>query len=210
MNKESLPYRRIDKAILNAFIKISPQIPFEKMTVQDIIEEALVSRYTFYAHFHDKYEVAERIQDNMYQQFLVLAEKRIPSIEAQPLASSLHHSAIDRELIDFAKQNEAEMRAIRDIHTETIDFAKKMKDYLAKRYLASNEERPTLELEARLYSASIAALMEYPSNADAAFSNLSQNIFEANIRVMAYNIGLHNPKDVEKLLTTIEKMLYHS
>ena len=52
--------------------------------------------------------------------------------------------------------------------------------------------------------------MEYPSNADAAFSNLSQNIFESNIRVMAYNIGLHNPKDVEKLRTTIEKMLYHS
>ena len=30
MNKESLQYRRVDKCILNAFIKISPQIPFEK------------------------------------------------------------------------------------------------------------------------------------------------------------------------------------
>lgn len=208
MNKESLPYRRIDKAILNAFIKISPRIPFEKMTVQDIIEEALVSRYTFYAHFHDKYEVAERIQDDMYQQFLILAEKRIPSIEAQPLASSMHHSAIDRELIDFVRQNEAEMRAIRDIHTETINFTKKLKNYLAKRYLSSNEERPSLELEARMYSAGITALIEYPSNDNIAFSNLSQNIFEANVRVMAYTIGLHNPKDVEKLLTTVEKMLY--
>ena len=39
MNKESLQYRRVDKCILNAFIKISPQIPFEKMTVQDILDE---------------------------------------------------------------------------------------------------------------------------------------------------------------------------
>ena len=87
MNKESLQYRRVDKCILNAFIKISPQIPFEKMTVQDILDEALVSRYTFYAHFHDKYEVAERIQDELYKQFLLLTEERIPSIESQALAS---------------------------------------------------------------------------------------------------------------------------
>ncbi len=208
MNKESLQYRRVDKCILNAFIKISPQIPFEKMTVQDILDEALVSRYTFYAHFHDKYEVAERIQDDLYRQFLLLTEERIPTIESQSLSSPRHHSFIDHEIIAFFQKNEPEMRAIKDIHTETIDFSRKIKDAMAARYLASNEERSTLTLESLLYSGCMAALMEYAQAGEDSLKNLSHTIFEAQVRVMAYAIGLHDAKSVDKLMEVTEKMVH--
>ena len=63
MDKSTAAYRRMDKIILNAFIEISQEMSFEHITVQKIADAALVSRYTFYTHFHDKYEVAERIQE---------------------------------------------------------------------------------------------------------------------------------------------------
>lgn len=209
MNKESLQYRRIDKAILNAFIKISPKIPFEKMTVQDILDESLVSRYTFYVHFHDKYEVAERIQDNLYQQFLLLIEQRFPAIDSQTFPAP-GHSSVNQEVLDFFRKNEPEIRAIDNIHTETIDFAKKIKNVLSTHYLNGNEKRPTLTLESLIYSGSLSALMEYTRIDSAWLSNMGQTIFEAHIRVMAYTIGLHDPKDIKKLLEITEKLLHQS
>ena len=45
--EKGLQYRRTDRAIMNAFIKLVNQGSFEKLTVQEILDEALVSRNTF-------------------------------------------------------------------------------------------------------------------------------------------------------------------
>jgi len=42
---------------MNAVLKLLNRRNFEKITVNDICEEALVSRATFYAHFNDKYDL---------------------------------------------------------------------------------------------------------------------------------------------------------
>lgn len=43
--------------IFNAFDELLSEIPFDKITVQMIIERSGVSKSTFYRHFKDKYEV---------------------------------------------------------------------------------------------------------------------------------------------------------
>ena len=209
MNK-SLQYRRVDKAILHAFIKISPQIPFEKMTVQDIIEEALISRYTFYVHFHDKYEVAERIQDELYQQFLTFIYSKIPDIDSKPLDSQSHHNMIDKEILEFCRHNYSEMMAIKDIHTESVNFMKKLKDYFESHYMESYEDRQTLSLEAKIYAGITAALMEYTfmDYLSVTNHNMSKSIFEANIRAMSHAIGLRNENDTKKVIAFLENILY--
>lgn len=68
--QKNLQYRRTDRDIINAFVTLAAQKPFEELTVQDIMEEALVSRYTFYKHFKDKYEIAGRLQDEMMADFV--------------------------------------------------------------------------------------------------------------------------------------------
>lgn len=50
---------RTDKAIINAFLTLCSRKGFEQMTIKDILDEAPVSRNTFYAHYRDKYDVAE-------------------------------------------------------------------------------------------------------------------------------------------------------
>ena len=208
--EKSLQYRRVDKAILQAFIHLSPRIPFEKMTVQDIIDEALVSRYTFYTHFHDKYEVAERVQEDLYQKFLGFIEKGIPEIEALDLEAQRHHTLVDQEILTFCQQNYAQMLALKDIHTESVDFLRLLKEYFSENYARSQKERPTLALEARMYAGIIASLSEYSmlEYFSATHANMSQSVFEAGIRVMSHIIGLHDQKDVETLMETARKMLY--
>ena len=208
--EKSLQYRRVDKAILQAFVHLAARIPFEKMTVQDIIDEALVSRYTFYTHFHDKYEVAERVQSELYQRFVDFIENGIPEIESQNLTAERHHTLVDQRILEFCRQNHAEMLALKDIHTESVDFMKKMKKYFSENYLRSQEDRPSLALEAVIYASVIAALSEYSLMEYFSFSqaNMSQSVFEAGIHVMAHLIGLHNPGDVETLMDTARNMLY--
>ena len=45
-------YIRTDKAIKQALITLLKNKPFEKITVQDILDETPVTRSTFYKHFH--------------------------------------------------------------------------------------------------------------------------------------------------------------
>jgi AcrR family transcriptional regulator len=45
---------------LEAFGQLGTEKSFEVITVQDLTERATVNRATFYAHFEDKYILAEQ------------------------------------------------------------------------------------------------------------------------------------------------------
>ncbi len=55
--KEDLRIRRTHKLLSGALVELMNQKPFEKITVRDICETAMVHRSTFYTHFNDKYEL---------------------------------------------------------------------------------------------------------------------------------------------------------
>lgn len=55
--KEDLRIKRTHKLLSEALIMLMSEKPFEKITVVDICERAMVHRATFYAHFADKYEL---------------------------------------------------------------------------------------------------------------------------------------------------------
>lgn len=60
-NSTDLRVMRTKKAIEHALIALMEDNPLEKITVQDICQEALVNKGTFYRHYHDKYEVASSL-----------------------------------------------------------------------------------------------------------------------------------------------------
>ena len=47
------------KLILNAFLKLLKEKGFEKITIQDIADEADINRGTVYLHFEDKYHLMD-------------------------------------------------------------------------------------------------------------------------------------------------------
>ncbi len=63
---ESPQFIRTDKAIKQALITLLKNKPFEKITVQDILDETPVTRSTFYKHFSDKYEIVEKLQEDFF------------------------------------------------------------------------------------------------------------------------------------------------
>ena len=62
---ENKQYYRTHRAIQSAFLTLLSRKSFEKITVQDILDSTPVSRATFYKHFRDKYEIAEKIQEEL-------------------------------------------------------------------------------------------------------------------------------------------------
>lgn len=55
--KEDLRVRRTKKLLSNALFELVEKKPFDKISVCDICDAAMVHRATFYSHFSDKYEL---------------------------------------------------------------------------------------------------------------------------------------------------------
>lgn len=139
-------FKRTDKAIIHALISLLRQKPFEKITVQDILDETPVTRATFYAHYRDKYEIAEK----MLCQFLETrnyVRKNLTS-SAYPFLELMNQTLqLDRDFI----------QALMNIHTENVDLRKALASELEKEYLET-ATGPTKQIEARIYAQAYAEM----------------------------------------------------
>lgn len=135
-------FQRTDKAILQAMVSLLKRKSFEKITVRDILDETPVTRATFYAHYHDKYEVVEKMLD----QFLVGQGTAKEKIQA-------HFPESYRELVRSAFwENREYAQALISVHTDRVDLTKAIMDRHRNQYLAAHHS-PTAKAEARIYAA---------------------------------------------------------
>lgn len=206
--RDSLQYRRIDKAILAAFVYLGGKMPFEKITVQDILDEALVSRYTFYAHFQDKYAVAERLQNDVYQEFMTFMKKTLPEIDARQTTREQHSRMIDSAVMAFGQAYHAQVQALKKIHTETVDFEKRIKEYFVTNYRHSCAAHPHVEMEAEIYSGMATAVMEYYSSRPIPEKVDNEAVMRAYVNTAVYALGIHDPKQVEQVGTYLLKITH--
>lgn len=56
--------------IFQAYIELREKYPLEKITVKELTERAQISKQTFYLHYRDIYDLAERIEHSMIQEML--------------------------------------------------------------------------------------------------------------------------------------------
>ena len=59
--KTDLRVLKTQLAIRGAFAELLEEKPFSSITVQNIIDRAMINRKTFYNHYHDKYDLAEQV-----------------------------------------------------------------------------------------------------------------------------------------------------
>lgn len=64
------------KLIEKTFIRLLEDEPFEKITTTKIIKECMISKGTFYSHYMDKYDLAEKIIDKKLKVFEELLQER--------------------------------------------------------------------------------------------------------------------------------------
>ncbi|MBM7689688.1 TetR family transcriptional regulator [Enterococcus ureilyticus] len=61
--KTDLRVKRTHKMIIEAFFLLVEEKGYDSITIQDIADEAMINRATFYAHFKDKQDLYEQIFD---------------------------------------------------------------------------------------------------------------------------------------------------
>lgn len=132
--KESLQYRRTDKAIVHAFITLCKKKSFEQLTIKDILDEALVSRNTFYAHYKDKYEIAEilfsdfisSLQDNLD------AIYKSDSVSIYSLQDKKRTDALVQRHQKFNIENRDIVDVLLKIHTDQVNLIGSLEHYFLK------------------------------------------------------------------------------
>ncbi|MFD2215801.1 TetR/AcrR family transcriptional regulator [Metabacillus endolithicus] len=68
--KTDLRVIRTKKLIKEALLKLIQEKGFENMTIQDIADEALINRATFYLHYQDKYDLLEQVSNTYLQELM--------------------------------------------------------------------------------------------------------------------------------------------
>lgn len=81
MNQQDLRVIKTKKNIEESFLRLLEKKSFSEITVQNILDEALINRSTFYKHYSDKYDLARLLSDRMFQEFQDMLENRFPTSE---------------------------------------------------------------------------------------------------------------------------------
>lgn len=184
--QENPQFLRTDKAIKQALITLLRIKPFEKITVQDILDETPVTRSTFYKHYHDKYEIVERMQE---EYFAAQMELRIAAHKNPQLYTPA--------IINQGKHNSELLEALLKVHTENVDIRKALSQQSFDYYLSTSNS-PTATVEAEIFSQAITAFqLSFPSTEDFSFEYMHR-LF---INVFLKSLGLSDDEELRKLLT---------
>lgn len=182
---ESPQYMRTDKAITQALISLLKVKPFEKITIQDILDEVPVTRSTFYKHFHDKYEIVEKMQDYFFSNQTHIREELLKNPASY--SPQIHKSSI---------QNKEFMEALLNVHTEKVD----LRQALARRselYYLENFGGPNQEVAAQVYAQ---ALTAFQLSNEKQFDFTFEYMDDVFISAMLALLGIPGDEDVRKLI----------
>lgn len=182
---ENPQFVRTDKAIKQALISLLKSKPFEKITVQDILDETPVTRSTFYKHYQDKYEIAEKMQEEYFDAQMVLRK----AVHENP-------SMLTPTVLKVSQQNKELMDALLKIHTENVDLRQAMAIQSIEYYLAGiTGAHP--EVEAEIFAQAITAFQLSANNSEDFTFDYMHDVF---ISVMLRLIGLSDDEELRKLL----------
>lgn len=115
-NKSDLRVLKTRKNIQNTFINLLLVKDFKDITVQNIIEEALIGRSTFYDHYFNKYDLLKQMVDEILDDFNIFIQKRFV------LKSYEDFSKFFSSMIKYYSKQRNELLALLKVHTESVDL----------------------------------------------------------------------------------------
>lgn len=184
---ENKQYYRTHRAIQSAFLLLLSRKSFEKITVQDILDNTPVSRATFYKHFRDKYEIAEKIQEE-----ILLARK-----ELRETLEQVHPSDLGLLVERYGARYREMVQLMLRVRTEQVDLPLAL-DLGSREYYMETSESPTKELEARVYGAAISAFLV--AQMDGSFKLPVEQVPGVMLPVALQLLGLPNDPDVTAVI----------
>ena len=99
------------RAIKETFLDLMYEKGFEAITIQQILDGALINRSTFYAHYRDKYDLREKIENELIDGLANCAKNHAPAIRGEAdidsvaiksyLDAMLEYLVTNRELVSY-------------------------------------------------------------------------------------------------------------
>lgn len=178
-------FLRTDKAIKQALITLLQRKSFEKITIQDILDETPVTRSTFYKHFHDKYEIVERMQDDFFDSQLKLrvAAHNNPSIFVSSFANQ-------------NKQTQELLEALLKVHTEKVDIRNAIAKQGVEYYLRTTKSK-NAAIEAEIFAQAVTAFqLSLPDTKEFSF----EYMHSLYISVFLQLLGLSDDEELRNQL----------
>ncbi|MBQ9002649.1 MAG: TetR family transcriptional regulator, partial [Eggerthellaceae bacterium] len=128
---EDLRVVKTKRAIESAMEKLLTARPFEAITVQAILDEALVNRKTFYSHYRDKYDLMRKMADSFLADIAALVEERKSlGMRVQgpfAAANALYERLLDKRDLALALWN---------VRCEGLDFQGELRHMVEDAYLS--------------------------------------------------------------------------
>lgn len=165
--KTDLRVIKTKRSIREAFIKLMNSKGLESMTVQDILDEALINRKTFYTYYHDKYDLAEQIAADFLRGFDEMLQQRFPASEGgRPKPFPID------DIYAELNQNREEVKAIWSIRTDRVNVFDELSERLQKVYLHMAEYYGVpgdTTLQAYMYATFVLATYQHIMTTDEIF-----------------------------------------
>lgn len=145
---ENKQYYRTHRAIQSAFLTLLSQKSFDKITVQDILDTTPVSRATFYKHFRDKHDLAEKLQEEIVHAHIELCDTLVREGPMNMAALA------ERFTIRYQDMGSLLMT----IQTDSVNLPQALELSLREYYM-EHHNSPNRELESKIYAAAFSAFL---------------------------------------------------
>lgn len=160
MNENDLRVIKTKRNIEESFIYLLGQKDFYKITVQDILDRALINRSTFYKHYTDKYKLAETLCNEVFNLLKTGVKDRFGCANVEDAIMVI------KPLYHILSVKREEILALFTIHTDTIHLYDDMSDFLKRsfydQYETKNEKSPgILDYVSYLYVALVMTAIKW-------------------------------------------------
>lgn len=138
MKRTDIRYLRTEKMIFDALTDLLSEKPYDKITVQDIADRAMINRATFYAHYADKDELYHFIITHILEELSKMIDKAQAttpnSVEVKKAEKMLYsyynnlkkHSAIAKIVSKSSSREELQHNFARLLHEKYDDLFDKV------------------------------------------------------------------------------------
>ena len=191
-------FERTDRDITNALLKVMERKSLEKISVQDILDEAMINRSTFYQHFPDKYAILERMQEK----YIAGMTERIDEITRN---GEMDLDRINEVLCVYLAQNRSQMRQILAVRSENLDLQGRMRQLFVAWLRRANARLNELEMD--ILAGVMVSFFVYFLNHEVDETELSTRMLDTWLNMTAYFFRVDDVEEAkEKLLTLIGQM----
>jgi AcrR family transcriptional regulator len=149
--------RYTQSVIENALISLLKTKPLEKITVKEICEMAMINRSTFYKHYQDCYDLAERLKQRAMHDFMETLQGMKEGEATEMITALLEKMRENSDLFHTLGRHEGEQIFINTLAVSCFAYMNEQIDVLKKMDLDESGKK----MVSSYVTGGSAALIEY-------------------------------------------------